>query len=41
MKAAEYKRDVYADNLAAQTFLEPVKGKSLVCLFYDISEGLG
>lgn len=26
----EYKRDVYADNLVAQTFLESVKGKSKV-----------
>ena len=26
----EYKRDVYADNLVAQTFLEPVKGKNKV-----------
>ncbi len=25
-----YKRDVYADNLVAQTFLEPVKGKNKV-----------
>lgn len=24
----EYKRDVYADNLVAQAFLEPVKGKT-------------
>lgn len=26
----KYKRDVYADNLVAQTFLEPVKGKNKV-----------
>ena len=26
----EYKRDVYADNLVAQTFLEPVNGKNKV-----------